>query len=138
MSLPPRPPPVQKQSIAEATAEAEARPLEFDPNVRAQYIRQMLQDIARWMAQGDSENVIRERVPDFIEKYPELFKKIINRADLSPIQSMLSMLDRMGDGSISQHQASMVIGKKLVDKYVTPQLNGTTGTAGNTARGSGR
>ncbi len=138
MSLPPRPPPVQKQSIAEATAEAEARPLEFDPNVRAQYIRQMLQDIARWMAQGDSENVIRERVPDFIEKYPELFKKIINRADLSPIQSMLSMLDRMGDGSISQHQASMVIGKKLVDKYVTPQLNGTTGTAGNTGRGSGR
>ncbi len=127
MSLPPRPPPVQKQSIAEATAEAESRPLEFDPNVRSQYIRQMLQDIARWMAQNDSESIIRERVPDFIEKYPELFKKIINRADLSPIQSMLAMLDRMGDGSISQHQASMVIGKKLVDKYVTPQLNGTNG-----------
>ncbi len=118
------PPPTQRQSIAEATAEAEARPLEFDPNVRAQYIRQMLQDIARWMAQGDSEDVIRQRVPDFIEKYPELFKKIITRSDLSPIQSMLAMLDRMGDGSISQHQASIVIGKKLVDKFVTPQLNG--------------
>lgn len=120
----PTPPPTQRQSIAEATAEAEARPLEFDPNVRAQYIRQMLQDIARWMAQGDSEDVIRQRVPDFIEKYPELFKKIITRSDLSPIQSMLAMLDRMGDGSISQHQASIVIGKKLVDKFVTPQLNG--------------
>ncbi len=118
------PPPTQRQSIAEATAEAEARPLEFDPNIRAQYIRQMLQDIARWMAQGDSEDVIRQRVPDFIEKYPELFKKIITRSDLSPIQSMLAMLDRMGDGSISQHQASIVIGKKLVDKFVTPQLNG--------------
>jgi hypothetical protein len=118
------PPPTQRQSIAEATAEAEARPLEYDPNVRAQYIRQMLQDIARWMAQGDSEDVIRQRVPDFIEKYPELFKKIITRSDLSPIQSMLAMLDRMGDGSISQHQASIVIGKKLVDKFVTPQLNG--------------
>ncbi len=118
------PPPTQRQSIAEATAEAEARPLEFDPNVRAQYIRQMLQDIARWMAQGDSEDVIRQRVPDFIEKYPELFKKIITRSDLSPIQSMLAMLDRMGEGSISQHQASVVIGKKLVDKFVTPQLNG--------------
>ncbi len=118
------PPPTQRQSIAEATAEAEARPLEYDPNVRAQYIRQMLQDIARWMAQGDSEDVIRQRVPDFIEKYPELFKKIITRSDLSPIHSMLAMLDRMGDGSISQHQASIVIGKKLVDKFVTPQLNG--------------
>lgn len=120
----PQPPASQRQSIAEATAEAEARPLEYDPNVRAQYIRQMLQDIAKWMAQGESEDTIRQRVPDFIEKYPELFKKIITRSDLSPIQSMLAMLDRMGEGAISQHQASVIIGKKLVDKFVTPQLNG--------------
>ena len=123
MSRPPAAPAAQRQSIAEATAEAEARPIEYDPNVRAQYIRQMLQDIAKWMANGDSEDLIRQRVPDFIEKYPELFKKIITRSDLSPIQSMLAMLDRMGEGSISQHHASVVIGKKLVDKFVTPQLN---------------
>lgn len=119
-----QPPPIQRQSIAEATQEAENRPLEFDPNVRARYVRQMLQDIALWMSQGDSEETIRARVPDFIEKYPELFKKIINRNDLSPIQSMLGMLDKMGEGTISQHQASVIIGKKLVDKFVTPQLRG--------------
>jgi hypothetical protein len=117
-------PPVQRQTIDEAVAEAEARGLEFDPNVRARYIRSMLQDIALWMSQGDSEEVIRPRVPDFIEKYPELFKKIINRQDLAPIQSMLAMLDKMGEGSLSQHQASIIVGKKLVDRYVTPQLNG--------------
>jgi hypothetical protein len=119
-----QPPQTHKQSIAEATAEAETRPLEFDPTTRARYIRQMLQDIALWMSQGDAEDVIRARVPDFIEKYPELFKKIITKSDLSPIQSMLAMLDRMGEGSISQHQASIVVGKKLVDKFVTPQLKG--------------
>jgi hypothetical protein len=117
-------PPVQRQTIDEAVAEAEARGLEFDPNVRARYIRSMLQVIALWMSQGDSEEVIRRRVPDFIEKYPELFKKIINRQDLAPIQSMLAMLDKMGEGSLSQHQASIIVGKKLVDRYVTPQLNG--------------
>jgi hypothetical protein len=117
-------PPVQRQSMAEATAEAEARPLEFDPNVRARYVRQMLQDIALWMSQGDSEEAIRARVPDFIEKYPELFKKVITKSDLSPIQSMLGLLDKMGEGAISQHQASVIVGKKLVDKYITPQLNG--------------
>jgi hypothetical protein len=121
-------PQTHKQSISEATAEAEARPLEFDPNARSRYIRQMLQDIALWMSQSDSEEIIRARVPDFIEKYPELFKKIINKSDLSPIQSMLAMLDRMGDGSISQHQASVVVGKKLVDKFVTPQLKGNGGS----------
>ena len=115
-------PQAHRQSIEEATREAENRPLEFDPNVRARYVRQMLQDIALWMSQGDTEESIRARVPDFIEKYPELFKKIINRNDLSPIQSMLAMLDKMGEGSISQHQASVIIGKKLVNKFVTPQL----------------
>ena len=119
-----RPPALDRQSIEEATAEAESRALEYDPNVRARYIREMLRDIARWMADGLSEDTIREKVPDFIERYPELFKKIINKQDLSPIQSMLAMLDRMGEGNISQHQASVIIGKKLVDRYVTPQLNG--------------
>lgn len=117
-------PTVDRQSIEEATAEAESRPLDYDPNVRARYIREMLRDIARWMADGLSEDTIRTKVPDFIEKYPELFKKIINKQDLAPIQSMLAMLDRMGEGNISQHQASIIIGKKLVDRYVTPQLNG--------------
>jgi len=119
-----RPPTLDRQSIEEATTEAEARSLEYDPNVRARYIREMLRDIALWMAEGLPEDTIRQKVPDFIEKYPELFKKIINKQDLSPVQSMLAMLDRMGEGNISQHQASVIIGKKLVDRYVTPQLNG--------------
>jgi hypothetical protein len=121
-----RPPPIERKTTAEAVAEAEARPLDFDPNIRARYIRQMLQDIARWMAEGQSEETIREKVPDFIEKYPELFKKIINKQDLSPIQSMLAMLDKMGEGKLSQHQASVIVGKKLVDRYITPQLNGAS------------
>lgn len=117
-------PPVQRQTISEATAEAEARPLEYDPNERARYVRQHLRDIALWMSQGDSEDSIAQRVPDFVEKYPELFKKIIQKQDLSPIQSMLAMLDRMGEGRLTQHQASIIVGQKLVDRYVTPQLKG--------------
>uniref|UniRef100_A0A6C0KRW6 Uncharacterized protein n=1 Tax=viral metagenome TaxID=1070528 RepID=A0A6C0KRW6_9ZZZZ len=117
-------PSVQRQSMEEATAEAEARPLDYEPASRAKYIRAMLRDIASWMAKGDSDEIIRERAKDFIEQYPELFKKIIARQDLSPIQQMLSMLDKMAQGSISQHQASIAVGKKLVDQYVTPSLNG--------------
>lgn len=117
-------PPAHRQSISDATAEAEARPLDFDPAVRAQYVRNMLRDIALWISHGDSEETIRARVPDFIEQYPHLFKKLINHEDLSPIQTMLVMLDRMSEGRISQHQASVIVGKRLVDKFVTPQLNG--------------
>ena len=119
-----RQPPIQRQSMEEATAEAQSRSLDFDPNVRARYIREMLTEIPRLMNQGFTEAQIREKNPDFSERYPELFQKIISKQDLSPIQSMLAMLDRMGEGAISQHQASVIIGKKLVDKFVTPQLNG--------------
>ena len=122
------PPSITRQSMEEATAEAEARALEYDPNIRAQYIRSILQDIAKWMAEGVSEDVIKERIPTFIENYPELFKKIINKQDLAPIQSMLAMLDKMGEGNLSQHQASIIVGKKLVDRFVTPQLNAGNGT----------
>ena len=121
-------PSLDRQSIAEATAEAEARPLEYNPTNRAQFIRTMVQDIALWMSHGDSEETIRARVPEFIENYPELFKKVIGRQDLAPIQSMLAILDQMGSGQMSQHQASVIVGKKLVDRFVTPQLNGSGAT----------
>lgn len=117
-------PPVHRQTIDEATAEAEARPLDYQPAQRAAYIRAMLRDIPQWMAQGETEEAIRLRVPAFVESYPELFKKIIRRQDLGPIQTMLQLLDRMAKGGISQHQASIVVGKKLVDQFVTPQLKG--------------
>ena len=108
---------------AQSISEAESRKLEFNPNERATYIRQCLQDINQCMAHK-SEDEIREQFSLFVELYPELFKKIIKGQDLSPVQNMLAMLDRMGEGKLSQHQASVIIGQKLVDKYVTPQLNG--------------
>ena len=117
-------PSVHRQSMEEAVAEAESKALEYNPKERAKYIRAMLRDIALWMSQGESKETIQERVPQFVELYPELFKKIITRQDLAPIQNMLTMLDRIGEGNMSQHHASIQVGKTLVDRYVTPQLNG--------------
>lgn len=121
------PPPMERQSYEDAAAEASSRSLDFDPNVRARFIREMLTDIPKLMLEGLTEEQIRQKVPEFTDKYPELFTKIIQNQDLSPIQSMLAMLDRMGEGNISQHQASIIIGKKLVDKFVNPQLKSPSG-----------
>ena len=117
-------PSTHRQTMEEATAEAEARPLEYDPAVRAQYIRSMIRDIPKWLSEGQTEDEIKQRVPDFVESYPELFKKLIQQRDMTPIHNMLTMLDRMAEGRLSQHQASVIVGKKLVDRYVTPQLHG--------------
>ena len=112
------------ESIDEATSKAESRSLDFNPRVRARFIREMIDDINIWLSQGLTEEQIREKVPEFAEKYPELFSKLIKQEDLSPIQSMLAMLDKMAEGNITQHQASIVVGKTLVDKFINPGLNG--------------
>ena len=111
---------------AASMEEAANRPLEYDPTTRAQYIRAMLHDITTMIASGESEESIRSKVAPFIEQYPELFKKLIKKEDLTPIHDMLRLLDNMGKGKLSQHQASVVVGKSLVDRYVTPQLKGTS------------
>ena len=99
---------------SKAISDAKSRQLTFNPH-----------DITSSISENKSEEDIRKQFAEFIELYPELFKKIINKNDLSLIQNMLAMLDSMGDGKLSQHEASVIIGKNLVDKYVTPQLHGS-------------
>lgn len=121
-----RPPPIERKSIEEATQEASTRSLDFDPNVRAQYVRDSIVEIVKYMKEGLTEQQLQIKFPDFSENYPKLFNKVIANEDLSMVKGMLSMLDKMGDGSITQHEASIIVGKNLVDKFITPQLRGNT------------
>jgi len=136
---------IDKQSIEDATKEAEARPLDFNPRERAVLIRRMIEEIPRAVARGMTEvdlglqngfkmaNPFQPELPvnpeykeirEFADAYPELFKKIVGQQDLTPIRTMLAMLDKMAEGQISSHQASIIVGQKLVDRYVKPQLRG--------------
>lgn len=116
---------VDKQSVEEASQEAINRPIDFNPSERASLIRRMMDEIPLAMRREKRESVLREEFKEFSEYYPELFKKIIAKEDLTPIRVMLSMLDKMADGSINQHQASIIVGERLVERFVKPQLNGT-------------
>ena len=115
---------VEKKNITEAVGEALSRPLDYDPVKRAKFIRQMMREMPLAMREGLNESELREKFGEFSEHFPELFKKIVNKSDLTPINTMLAMLDRVGDGSLSTHQASVVVGQRLADRYVLPRLNG--------------
>ena len=116
---------IDRQSIEEATREAEARTIDFNPRERATAIREMLSVLVPLVRQGKLESELRILHPVMIENYPELFKKIIAKQDLTPLNTMLSMLDKMAEGRISQHEASVIVGQRLVDRFVTPQLKGS-------------
>ena len=117
---------VDKQSIEEATREAESKPLGFAPGARATYVRDMIKEITAKVAAGISGNEIKMDVAHgaFAKAYPELFKKVLEKEDISHLSVMLNALDKMESGSLSQHQASILVGQRLVDKFVKPQLNG--------------
>jgi hypothetical protein len=116
---------IDRQSIEEATREAEARSIDFNPRERATAIREILSVLVPLVRQGKLESELRILHPVMIENYPELFKKIIAKQDLTPLNTMLSMLDKMAEGRISQHEASVIVGQRLVDRFVTPQLKGS-------------
>jgi hypothetical protein len=117
---------VDKQSIEEATREAEAKPLGFAPGARANYVRDMIRDMTALVNAGKTEAEIKAVPPleTFSKDYPELFKKVLQKQDLSHLGIMLNALDKMESGSLSQHQASILVGQRLVDKFVKPQLSG--------------
>ena len=117
---------VDKQSVEDASREASERQLDFNPAERAKMIRAMLYDLVPLVRQGKLEDELKSSFPIYAERYPELFKKIVAKQDLTPLNTMLSMLDKMASGNISQHEASIIVGQRLVDRFVKPQLNGSS------------
>jgi len=116
------PPPIERRSYEAAAAEAESTPLAFDPTTRAKYIRDMMKDMQKYINEGLTEDEIKSKVGRFADDYPQFYKKILNKEDLTPIRTMLGMLEYMGQGRVNQHQASMVVGTDLYKKFVEPQV----------------
>jgi hypothetical protein len=47
---------------------------------------------------------------------------------------MLTLLNRMGDKQMSQHQASVIVGQRIADKYITPRFsNSSTSSTSSTS-----
>jgi len=119
-----QPPALERKSIHEAIAEAQARPLEYDPRIRARYVRDMVSTIGGHIDSGKTKEEITVLETDFSEKYKNLFNTLTQTGGYNKQQltTMLALLDRMGQGELNQHQASVIVGQKLAEKYVNPSL----------------
>ncbi len=117
-----RPQQLDRRSATESMAEAAARPLDFDPASRAQFIRRSVQSIQNMIDMDATQPEVFAAHETFANQYPELFKKLLAGEDITQLNSMLHMLDQMGTGSLSQHQASMIIGTRLAERYLPHQF----------------
>ena len=118
------PPALERKSINEAIAEAQARPLEYDPQVRVKYVRDMVSTVGGHIESGKTKEEIAALEPDFSEKYKNLFDTLTQTGGYNKqnLTTMLALLERMGQGELNQHQASVIVGQKLAEKYVNPSL----------------
>lgn len=111
--------PLDRESIEEASRRAANEPHQFDAADRARYVRAMIARVTEYMRDGKSVELIKEYVPEFVRDYQNLFEMITSPAgyDKRNLEIMLSMLDHMHSGRLSQHEASVIVGKRLYEKF---------------------
>jgi hypothetical protein len=114
------PPEEQGPSIQEALQQAESRPIDFPAAERATYIRAMVKRAAEYKSAGRSIQDIRTLLPEFHRDYPYLFDMVLleENFDQANLNTMLAMLDRMGQGNLNHHQATVIVGQRLAQKYI--------------------
>jgi hypothetical protein len=116
----------QRRGPPQLPKEEPAIPL--DPSVahaRNIYIREQITKVQIMKEEGKSKEEIKEAVGRFAEDYPQLFKLLTNGDGFneSSLRTMLAMLEKMGTGELSQHQASVIIGQRLHDTYIKPAID---------------
>jgi hypothetical protein len=122
---------MDRRSDAERMAEAATRPLDFQPKERAQYVRDSLALIETYQTEGYTTEQIKEKVPTFVRDYKNLFEMVTQPGGYNKqsLKTMLAMLDRMGSGELTQHQASVIVGQRLADTYIKPSIQNPNGSS---------
>jgi hypothetical protein len=110
---------LDRETIERASRAAANQRHTFNAADRATYVRSMVQRVAEYRAQRKTAEEIKELLPEFVRDYKNLFEMITspdgyNQQDLA---IMLNMLQHMHTGSLSQHEASVIVGKRLYERY---------------------
>lgn len=113
------PPGLDRESIQSAIDRAKDEGLKFNAKERAIYVRKMVTCVLKYREQNRSAEEIKELLPEFVEQYKNLFEMITapEAYDENNLNTMLAMLEHMDKGNLSQHEASVVVGKRLYEKY---------------------
>lgn len=114
------PPEDSGPGLEDSLREAEGRSLDFPAAERAAYVRAMVTRVTDLKAQGRSTDAIREQLPEFARDYQHLFEMVTASEgyDSTHLNMMLTMLDRMGQGSLTHHQATVIVGDRTAKKFV--------------------
>jgi hypothetical protein len=68
----------------------------------------------------NKQQYFENKYANFKKKYPKLFEMACSteQMEISNLDFMLSMLSKMKDDSMTQHDASVQVGQFMYDKYI--------------------
>lgn len=114
---------MERRNTRQAMSEAANRPLDFDPKARATYVRYNVDKIEALLKEGKTVEEIKTLFQDFATNYKNLFEMLTMPGGYNQqsLKTMLAMLDRMGAGELTHHQASVIVGERIASTYIKPE-----------------
>lgn len=112
------PPPPSSEPMPDPISAETAR-------TRASYVRTMITKIERYLNEGKTKDQIEKmpHIPEFKAKFSKLYDTVMTPGyDKHSLYTMLTLLEKMGRAEMSQHDASVIVGQRLFDKYVHTQI----------------
>jgi hypothetical protein len=114
-------------SVKKLSEKAANEPTRFNATERSTFIKDSVLKIGKMLQDKHHIDDVKAVFPEFCEQYPNILEMITRPEgyDHQSLNLMIRMLEKMGAGSASQHEASIQVGQHLLNAYVKPQLNST-------------
>jgi hypothetical protein len=116
-----------KDSVKNLSEKAANEPTRFNATERSAFVKEHIEKVSRMVKEKYSVDDIKAVFPEFCEQYPNILEMITRPGgyDQRSLDLMIKMLEKMGRGAASQHEASIQVGQHLLNAYVKPQLDST-------------
>jgi len=96
-----------------------------DEEKKSVKVRRMIAEVQEAMKTNVASSVAAQ-FPDYEKEFPAIFKILVNpNPSLYPpnvLEMMIQQLEKIENGTTSQHDASVAVGGVLVNKFVKPNL----------------
>mgnify|MGYP000303329167 FL=1 len=116
-----------RDSVKNLSEKAANEPTRFNAAERSSFVKTHVEKISKMIKDKHSLDDIKAVFPEFCEQYPNILEMITRPGgyDQRSLDIMIKLLEKMGQGAKSQHEASIQVGQHLLNTYVKPQLDST-------------
>lgn len=116
-----------RDSVKNLSEKAANEPTRFNATERSSFVKAHVEKVSKMLKDKHSLDDIKAIFPEFCEQYPNILEMITRPGgyDQRSLDMMIKLLEKMGQGAKSQHEASIQVGQHLLNTYVKPQLDST-------------